>query len=77
MSIVRIRPTQRWSDIVVYQGQAHFVEVPNSTDTDIFQQTKEVLQNTEKSLKDAGSDITKVCSLIVLDMFLFSALTLR
>ena len=54
-SITRIHPQAQWSDAVVHQGTAYFVEVPESG-TDIATQTQAVLAQAERTLALVGSD---------------------
>ena len=53
--IQRINPQPQWSDAVVHNGTAYFVEVPDSGD-DISSQTRAVLSQTERTLAAVGSD---------------------
>ena len=54
-SITRIHPQAQWSDAVVHNGTAYFVEVPESG-TDIISQTQAVLAQAERTLALVGSD---------------------
>ncbi|WKE64625.1 RidA family protein [Gallaecimonas kandeliae] len=65
MTIERINPSQRWSDITIYNGIAHFVEVPECEETDIESQTKAVLAQAEASLAKAGSDKSRLLSVTI------------
>ncbi|HLT63002.1 MAG TPA: RidA family protein [Pseudohongiella sp.] len=63
MEIQRIHPAKRWSDMTVYNGIAHFVEVPDTDLTaDIKGQTQQILEQAEKSLAEIGSDKTRLLS---------------
>jgi enamine deaminase RidA (YjgF/YER057c/UK114 family) len=53
--ITRIHPQPQWSDAVVHNGTAYFVEVPESG-TDITTQTQAVLAQAERTLGLVGSD---------------------
>ena len=53
--IQRINPAAQWSDAVVHQGTAYFVEVPESG-TDITSQSQAVFAQAERTLALAGSD---------------------
>jgi enamine deaminase RidA (YjgF/YER057c/UK114 family) len=55
MSITRLGPGQRWSDIVIFNRTMYVVEVPTNLDADITGQTTEVLTSLEASLVQAGS----------------------
>nr|WP_315495942.1 RidA family protein [uncultured Rhodoferax sp.] len=53
--IQRINPSSQWSDAVVHQGTAYFVEVPESG-ADITSQSLAVFAQAERTLALAGSD---------------------
>lgn len=53
--ISRIHPQAQWSDAVVHNGTAYFVEVPESG-TDITSQTQALLAQAERTLALVGSD---------------------
>ena len=57
--IHRINPQPQWSDAVVHNGCAYFVEVPESG-TDIANQTKALLAQAERTLANCGSDKTRL-----------------
>lgn len=57
--IQRINPQPQWSDAVVNNGTAYFVEVPESG-TDIVSQTQALLAQAELSLARCGSDKSKL-----------------
>lgn len=66
MKIHRINPEQRWSDVTVFNGIAHFVEVPESDlSADIKGQTEQVLAQAEKNLAGIGSDKTRILSVTI------------
>jgi enamine deaminase RidA (YjgF/YER057c/UK114 family) len=52
--IQRINPQAQWSDAVVHNGTAYFVEVPESG-TDISSQTLALFAQAERTLALAGS----------------------
>lgn len=54
-SITRINPQDQWSDAVVFNATAYFVEVPESG-VDIASQTQAVLAQAERTLALAASD---------------------
>jgi enamine deaminase RidA (YjgF/YER057c/UK114 family) len=60
MKIDRIGTATRWSDLVVHNGTVYVVEVPAAIDGDITVQTREVLASLEDSLRQAGSDKTRL-----------------
>lgn len=53
--IQRINPQAQWSDAVVHNGTAYFVEVPESG-TDFASQARAVFSQAEGTLAKAGSD---------------------
>lgn len=53
--IQRINPQAQWSDAVVHNGTAYFVEVPE-TGSDLTQQTLALLAQAEHTLAKVGSD---------------------
>lgn len=53
--IQRINPQAQWSDAVVHNGVAYFVEVPESGD-DLTTQTQALLAQAERTLSLCGSD---------------------
>ncbi|WP_067517527.1 RidA family protein [Endozoicomonas ascidiicola] len=66
MKIHRINPYKRWSDITIFNGIAHFVEVADSdTSADITGQTHQILAQAEEALHKIGSDRTKVLSVTI------------
>ncbi|WP_154124962.1 RidA family protein [Grimontia hollisae] len=66
MKIHRINPTNRWSDVTVFNGIAHFVEVPESDlNADIKGQTEQVLAQAEEMLASVGSDKTRILSVTI------------
>jgi enamine deaminase RidA (YjgF/YER057c/UK114 family) len=56
MTIERINPQTRWSDIVIHQGTIYVVEVPATLGADVATQAREVLASLDDSLHQAGSD---------------------
>src|SRR5450830_506316 len=61
-NIQRINPTARWSDMTIYNGIAHFVEVPADTNADIHGQVKQLLAQAETTLLSGGSDKSRILS---------------
>lgn len=57
--IQRINPATQWSDAVVHNGTAYFVEVPESG-TDIISQSQAVFAQAERTLALAGSDKSRL-----------------
>jgi enamine deaminase RidA (YjgF/YER057c/UK114 family) len=62
MTIQRINPEPRWSDVTIYNGIAHFVEVPEDTKVSAEGQIKQVLALAEQRLALMGSDKTRLLS---------------
>lgn len=59
MTIKRINPCARWSDVTVYNGIAHFVEVPERSSADIRGQAQQVFAQAEEMLASVNSDKAK------------------
>jgi enamine deaminase RidA (YjgF/YER057c/UK114 family) len=57
--IQRINPAAQWSDAVVHNGTAYFVEVPESG-TDITSQSQAVFAQAERTLALAGSNKSRL-----------------
>ena len=57
--IQRINPAAQWSDAVMHNGTAYFVEVPESG-TDITSQSQAVFDQAERTLALAGSDKSRL-----------------
>ena len=57
--IQRINPAAQWSDAVVHNGIAYFVEVPESG-TDITSQAQAVFAQAERTLALAGSNKSRL-----------------
>lgn len=63
MGITRINPCERWSDVTVYNGIAHFVEVADSdTKADIRGQAQQIFSQAESMLASIGGDKSRVLS---------------
>ena len=62
MSIQRLNPAPRWSDATVFNGIAHFVEVPNNTDCTMAEQIVQILAQAELTLAALGSDKSRLLS---------------
>ncbi|KLV08169.1 MULTISPECIES: RidA family protein [Photobacterium] len=66
MKIHRINPSKRWSDITVYNGIAHFVEVADSdTSADVSGQAQQIFQQAEAMLAKIGSDKSRILSVTI------------
>jgi enamine deaminase RidA (YjgF/YER057c/UK114 family) len=62
MSIQRLNPSPRWSDATIFNGIAHFVEVPANTGCPIDVQIAQILSQAEVTLAAIGSDKTRLLS---------------
>ncbi|MFK0569486.1 RidA family protein [Endozoicomonas sp.] len=66
MNIHRINPCKRWSDITVFNGIAHFVEVADSdTSEDIKGQANQIFSQAELALEKIGSDRSRILSVTI------------
>ncbi len=57
--------TRRWSDAVVHQGVAHFVEVADDPQQDVRGQVAQILAQIEGRLALVGSDKTRLLSVLI------------
>lgn len=62
MTIQRLNPAPRWSDATVYNGIAHFVEVPNITGCSMHEQIAQILAQAEVTLAAIDSDKSRLLS---------------
>ena len=62
MTITRFNPTPRWSDATLFNGIAHFVEVPTDTSVIVEQQIAQLLSQAEQTLAAIGSDKSQLLS---------------
>ncbi len=62
MTITRLNPTPRWSDATLFNGIAHFVEVPADTSVAMEQQISQLLAQAEQTLAAIGSDKSQLLS---------------
>lgn len=66
MTIHRINPTKRWSDVTVFNGIAHFVEVAETdTSADIKGQVQQIFDQAEQMLASVDSDKTRILSVTI------------
>jgi len=66
MTIHRINPCKRWSDITVFNGIAHFVEVADSdTNADMKGQVEQIFAQAEAQLAKIGSDRSRILSVTI------------
>lgn len=62
MTITRFNPSPRWSDATLFNGIAHFVEVPADTSVEMEQQIAQLLAQAEQTLCTIGSDKSQLLS---------------
>lgn len=65
MDIQRINPCARWSDVTVFKGIAHFVEVPEDSGQDLAGQINQVFAQAEESLASVASDKSQLLSVTI------------
>lgn len=63
--IRRIGVTQRWSDIVLHRGTAHFVEVADDPHQDTRGQVAQILTQIDGRLAIIGSDRTRLLQVLI------------
>lgn len=63
--IQRFGVTRRWSDAVVHNGTAYFVEVPDDMTQDIQGQITQVLNQIDERLKLFGSNRTRLLQVLI------------
>lgn len=64
-NIQRIGVTRRWSDVVIHQGTAYFVEVPDDATGDAQSQISQVLRQIDERLQSFGSDMTRLLQVTI------------
>lgn len=63
MTIHRINPCKRWSDVTIFNRVANFVEVPETdTKADIVGQVQQIFAQAEERLTSIGSDKSRILS---------------
>ncbi len=77
MTIQRLNPSPRWSDATVFNGIAHFVEVPNNTQTPMAEQIAQILAQAETTLAAIGSNKSQLLSAIIDSCLYFSCYIAR
>ena len=66
MSIQRLRIEKRYSEIVIHNGTIHLAgQLADDYDGDIREQTRQTLANIDRYLAEAGSDKTRILSVII------------
>lgn len=63
--IRRIGVTKRWSDAVIHNGVAYFVEVPDDNTQDAKHQFIQLFKQVEQRLAEIGSDLTRLLQVMV------------
>ena len=63
--IIRIGVTRRWSDVVIHNGTAHFVEVADDPQQDTHGQVAQILAQAESRLLSIGSDKTQMLQVLI------------
>jgi len=66
MTLHRINPTKRWSDVTIFNGIANFVEVAEAdTFADIKGQVQQIFDQAEQMLALVDSDKTRILSVTI------------
>jgi enamine deaminase RidA (YjgF/YER057c/UK114 family) len=63
--ITRHGITRRWSDVVIHQGTAYFVEVPDDASQDPRGQFSQVFSQIDSRLHQIGSDKTRLLQVVI------------
>lgn len=63
--IQRFGNSQRWADIVIHRGVAHWVEVAEDMSLDVRGQIAQVLAQIDATLETIGSDRTRLLQVLV------------
>lgn len=63
--IIRHGVTRRWSDVVIFGGIAHFVEVPDDPAQDAHAQFQQVLAQVDARLQQIGSNRTRLLQVLI------------
>lgn len=63
--IIRHGVTRRWSDAVVNQGVAYFVEVPDNPEADATTQFHQVFAQIDARLQQLGGDRTRLLQVLI------------
>jgi enamine deaminase RidA (YjgF/YER057c/UK114 family) len=62
MDIQRINPSEKWSDVTVFNKIAYFVEVASDESDDLLGQANQVFSQAEESLASVNSDKSRILS---------------
>ncbi len=63
--INRIGVSQRWSDVVIHNGVAYFVEVPEDSTLPAAQQFEQVLSQLDATLTQIGTDRNHLLQVVI------------
>lgn len=61
----RIGVTRRWSDVVIHQGTAYFVEVADDMTANTASQIEQVLNQADRRLASFGSDRKSLIQVLI------------
>ena len=75
--IQRIGESPRWSDVVIYNGVARWVEVANDMTADVRSQVAQVLLQIDSTLEQIGSDRHSLLEIMIYLADLADAATLN
>jgi enamine deaminase RidA (YjgF/YER057c/UK114 family) len=75
--IVRLGNSRRWSDVVIHAGVARWVEVAEDQTQDAPSQIAQVLRQIDLTLKQIGSDRTRLLEVLIFLKDLQDAFTLN
>lgn len=64
-SIERHGVTRRWSDLVVHNSAAHFVEIADDPSQDVRGQVRQILDQIDSRLALAGSDRKRLLNVLI------------
>ena len=64
-AITRINPQAQWSDAVVHNGTAYFVEVADDPKQDTRGQVEQILRQIDHRLRLFGSDRTRLLQVLI------------
>lgn len=60
MTIVRVKPEDRWSDAVIHNQTIYYTGVPENLDDDAYAQTANTLAQIDTMLREQGSDKSRI-----------------
>ena len=64
-TIQRFGESHRWSDVVIYRGEARWVEVAENTETDVRGQIAQVLDQINTTLEQIHSSRTNLLQVLI------------